>query len=141
MDHSGVGLVDEIAEIDGALLRGGKDGAVVGEVAFDMPVAAFVGLIFGGGSEIDVGGAEPDVGSAVILDTGADREVGGENDGSPRAGTSCGRRVGETLGVEIIKDESLKEDDGARRGRRVRNGRIGGGGIAGSNLQLSSGDG
>jgi len=113
VDHAGVGLVDLVTEIDGSLFGAIEDGAVVGKIAFDMPVTAFVGLIFGGGSEIDVGGPEPDVGGAVILNASADREIGGENDRSPGAGASGRRRVGKALGVEIIEDESLKEDDGA----------------------------
>ena len=113
VDHAGVGLVDLVTEIDGSLFGGIEDGAVVGKIAFDMPVTAFVGLIFGGGSEIDVGGPEPDVGGAVILNASADREIGGENDRSPGAGASGRRRVGESQ-----QTGRAATDTGASKARR-----------------------
>ena len=39
VEDAGIGFVDFVAEIDGAVLGDGKDGAVVGEVALDVPVA------------------------------------------------------------------------------------------------------
>jgi hypothetical protein len=141
MEHASVGLVDEVEEIDGSGLRNSEDGAVVGEIALHVPVAGNIVRRLGGGSEIDVGGADPDVGSTVELTTLVDGEVGLENDFGPGAGTGGGWRVGETFRIEVCKNESLVECDYAGCGFRTRHIRIGEGGIAGTNFKLSGGDG
>src|SRR5450755_3272296 len=76
VEDAGVGLIDHVAEIDGSGLCDGKDGTVVGEVAFDVPVAGYVVRGLGGGAKINVGGADPDVGGAVELASLIDGEVG-----------------------------------------------------------------
>jgi len=107
-----------------------------------VPVAALVGLILGGGAEVDVGGADPDVGGAVVLDSFGDGEVDFENDCGPGPRTSGGRRVVETLGIEVVELESAIELDLAGRRFRTRYRGIGEGGVAGTDLEmLSDGDG
>ena len=90
VEDAGIGGVDQVSKIDGPLLHDREDGTVVGEVTFDMPVAGDVVRRLGSGAEIDVGGADPDVGSAVELASLVDGEVGFENDFGPRAWTSSG---------------------------------------------------
>ena len=112
---------------------------LVGEVALDVPVAAFAGLRFGRGAEVDVGGAEPDVGGAVVLNSAGDGEVDLENNFGPGAGTIGGRRVGEALGIKVVELESFIELDFAGSGFGARHGWIGGGGVAGPDLEMLSG--
>jgi hypothetical protein len=70
-----------------------------------------------------------------------DGEIGRENYAGPGAGTLGGRRVGEGLGIVVVEFVTFKERDDARCGVRMGHGRIGEGGIAGADLELSGGDG
>ena len=132
VEDAGVGAVHNVEKIDGAVLGNGKDGTVVCEVALNAPVAALAGLILGGRTEIDVGGADPDVGGAVVLNPGGNGEIGLQNDGGPGTGTIGGRGVGEALGSVNVEFESAKELHRAGGGIRMRHGWIGGGGVAGA---------
>ena len=140
VENAGIHGVHQITEIDGAVLGNGEDGTVVGEIALDVPTAALVGLIFGSGAKVDVDGADPDIGGAIILDPFGDGEVDFQDDFGPGAGTVGGRGVGEALGIEIVEFVLAEKIDFTGRGVRTRHGRIGEGGIAGTDLELRGGD-
>lgn len=136
MENAGVCLIDDVEEIDGAGLRDGEDGRVVGEIALDVPVAGGAGVRLGGGAEVDVGGADPDVGGAVELNSFGDGEVGFENHFCPGARTSGGRRVRKILGSEVVELELAVERDFAGCRLRAGHGRVGEGGVAGADSEF-----
>ncbi len=141
LEHSGIDVIHSVAEVDGAVLSNGKDRAVVGEVTLNLPVAGKSGLRLGCGTEINVGGSDPDIRGAIVLDSGADGEICFENHGSPRSGAVGGRGVSERLRIEIRELDSFIEFDDAGLGAGMRHGRIGEGGVHGSNFELGGGDG
>lgn len=139
MEQAVVGLVESVAEIDGAFLRDGEDGTVVGEIALDLPVAAVIGIGFGGGTEINVGGTDPDVGGAIILDSLADGKIGDEDHRAPRGRAIRGRCIGKWLGVVAGKPVAIEENNLAGLGVRVLNGRIGGSGVGRTDYRTGEG--
>ena len=139
VQNSGIDVVHDIAEIDSAGLSYGEDRTVVRKIALDMPVPGDVVRGLGGGSEIDVGGADPDVGRAIELAALIDGEVCLENYFGPGAGTCSRRRVGESLGSEVGEFKLLVERDDAGRRFWTRHRWIGESGVARSDFQLRCG--
>src|ERR1700691_1840398 len=125
-----------MAEINSAIRGNAEERAVIGEIALHLPVATHVRLILGGGAEVDVGIADPDVGGAIVLNARADRKAGVENHLRPRGWTVSWRRVGEALDIEIVEDVCTEERDAARSSARAWDGRNGGGRVTGADRQL-----
>lgn len=63
---SGVGVVDDIAEIDGERLRVFEEGGVAGDVLLHGPIDAIFGGLGGAGAE-ELGAAQPEAENAVEL--------------------------------------------------------------------------
>jgi len=103
---------DEVTEDGGAGLGGVEERAEIGDVALDMPRGAEGVARLGGGSVVEIGAAEVNLGGAVVLASCGDGEVGGEDDFGPWSGSTGGVRVGEILGIEfgklLIRKESYR---------------------------------
>src|SRR3989441_160967 len=90
-----VRVIDEIAEISASGRWREQRRGVVGDIALDVPGAAYRvrgASRFGGGAEVDVDAADPEIGGAVELPAGLDRPVGLEHHFLPRTGTRPGGR-------------------------------------------------
>lgn len=131
---SGVGLVDEVAEVDGKGARLGEEGGVAGDVLFDGPEDAG-GAGLGGAAAEELDAVEPDAedavelaaaaGSGPLKDDGGGGAVEGAVGGGLVGGGDGGLGVG---GAEVV----LEDEGGAGFGLGERDGsgdlEVGGGG-------------
>ena len=129
MDDAGVGVVDDVAEIDAPRARLREQRRVVGHVALDMPARRDRGARLLRRAEVNVRAAEPDLRGAIELAPGGHVEIDAQHDFLPRPGTIVRRREIERLRIEADEREFIEQRNDAGLGRRRRNVGIGDGDV------------
>jgi hypothetical protein len=115
-------------------LRGGEDRTVIGEIVFDVPRWTLARGRLGGGTKINIHRTQPEIGSAIVLNTSIQVDIRFKHHFGPGTRTGRGRSVGKILHVEIEELRAAEELHCARRGLRTGHVGIGAYRVRGTNL-------